>query len=227
MNSACDTVTEWEQAAYLGELARPLLHEINNYLNTLQLQIVALQSDLPAEARAELESVRRQNKAVAALIQQWQRTPRRDIPSRPLELPALVNDLVRLHNWQVEGAEAVLELALAPTAVVLGRAAEVQLLLTFLLSAVVEARQEVAPLPPPPLVSGGPTDDRTVVHVVERGHGLAGTDEKELFRLLPERGYGLRLAACCALATRLGVALHVTRNQSGGWTFELQFPRAG
>jgi signal transduction histidine kinase len=64
------------RAATLGELAHPLTHEFNNFLNVLGLQLAVLEMELPEALRADLKQIRRHSTAVTSLIRQFQRYPR-------------------------------------------------------------------------------------------------------------------------------------------------------
>lgn len=46
-------VNESEQLALLAELARPLVHESNNFLNNLFLHMMLLQDHMPAQLRSD------------------------------------------------------------------------------------------------------------------------------------------------------------------------------
>jgi signal transduction histidine kinase len=58
--------------ADLGELARPVAHECNNFLNALLLQLTVLEMELPEKYRKDLKELRRQGTAMTALIRQYQ-----------------------------------------------------------------------------------------------------------------------------------------------------------
>lgn len=78
---------ELEQAALLGELARPMTHECNNFLNTLLLQIAVMQNELSASFASELTMIEQESRKLAKLIHEWQnyRVP----PSNPRNATAL------------------------------------------------------------------------------------------------------------------------------------------
>src|SRR3989442_9789693 len=64
---------ELEHAAILAELARPLVHECNNFLNTLLLQIALIHAELAEHLRGDLVRIRNQAKVLANLLLEWQR----------------------------------------------------------------------------------------------------------------------------------------------------------
>lgn len=71
--SARETLRELEQTAVLAELARPLVHECNNFLNTLLLQIALLEGELAEQHRSNFARIRHDGRALAKLLQEWQR----------------------------------------------------------------------------------------------------------------------------------------------------------
>jgi len=58
-----------------GELASPLVHEVNNFLNAILLQAAVVEAKTP-ELRDDWEEIRRQARGVAALAQLWQQRRR-------------------------------------------------------------------------------------------------------------------------------------------------------
>ena len=51
-----------EQSAFLAELAGPLVHESNNFLNNLFLHMALFQEHLPDQRRADCDNVRKEGK---------------------------------------------------------------------------------------------------------------------------------------------------------------------
>src|SRR4051794_40549240 len=87
-----------EESALLAELARPLVHECNNFLNTLFLQMTIMDKDLPEHLRADWGSIRREGKKLVHLIREWQSHRRPILESGKTELNQLLQDL--LHDWR-------------------------------------------------------------------------------------------------------------------------------
>src|SRR4051812_42186097 len=65
-----------EYAALVGELARPMVHEFNNFLNTVLLQVALLEATAPPELRADIALLAKESKNVAKIIQAWHRLNR-------------------------------------------------------------------------------------------------------------------------------------------------------
>src|SRR5688572_16270885 len=110
MRRSASSPLEWEQAASMGELARPLVHEVNNFLNTIMLQLAAMQPGLPPQFADDLQVIRRRGKQLAQLVQQWQRQPRCEKPSTRTNLKELLETLVQERSWKTEGPDAILSL---------------------------------------------------------------------------------------------------------------------
>jgi hypothetical protein len=64
---------ELTQLALLVELARPLAHECNNFLNNLLLQLLILERRYPQEFGSDWSNLRQAGKDLAKLVQEWQR----------------------------------------------------------------------------------------------------------------------------------------------------------
>lgn len=58
--------------ADLGELAAPMAHQVNNFLNNVLLDIAVLESGLPDSHRETVEEIRRQGRALAQVVRSWQ-----------------------------------------------------------------------------------------------------------------------------------------------------------
>ncbi len=64
---------ELEQLALVAELARPLVHECNNFLNNLLLQMAISENDFPEAVRADWKRIREDGRGLAYLLKEWQR----------------------------------------------------------------------------------------------------------------------------------------------------------
>jgi signal transduction histidine kinase len=81
---------EW--AAEAGELAGPIAHEVNNCFNVILLQVAVMEQQAPEAARADLAEVRRQGKATAALVKRWQGRRRPAAGAGALDLNRVVRE---------------------------------------------------------------------------------------------------------------------------------------
>jgi C4-dicarboxylate-specific signal transduction histidine kinase len=81
----CETEREsmtW--MANLGELASPVSHEVNNYLNATLLHVAVLAMQAPENLRHDLAEIRRQGNTIAGLVKQLQQYRRRHQPAAQL-----------------------------------------------------------------------------------------------------------------------------------------------
>ena len=131
MNST--DLRDLQQLAMLAELARPLTHECNNFLNNLLLQVAISEKSFPESSRAEWANIRREGKKLASLFQQWQRH-RKPPSERPttVELHSLIQEAIE----ELRSESAAIQFFLQPPAealAIMGSATEVQRLCSLLL----------------------------------------------------------------------------------------------
>src|SRR5437870_4622744 len=82
--------------ASTGELASPLAHEFNNFLNVVLLHVALLEAELPEKLRSELTELRRQAASMTSAVKQFQQyRRRRQSIQEPVEINQLVGDAVR------------------------------------------------------------------------------------------------------------------------------------
>jgi signal transduction histidine kinase len=109
-----DDRKELEELALRAELARPLVHECNNLLNNLLLQLMVM--DLTAEGTpSEWEPIRREGKKLAALLNQWQ-SYRRSTTAKhgKTDLNQLVRELVEDFAEESTAAKLTFQPAAGP-----------------------------------------------------------------------------------------------------------------
>src|ERR1017187_1272415 len=122
-----------KQLAMQAELARPLAHECNNFLNNLLLQLAISEKSFPESSRAEWANLRREGKKLASLFQQWQRL-RKQSSEGPTKIE--LNQLVQETIADLRAESSAIQLLLRPAAEplwLLGFAGEVQRLVSLLL----------------------------------------------------------------------------------------------
>ena len=74
---------DWEGQSWLantGEMAGPLAHEFNNFLNVVLLHAALMEPELPEQLRSEWMELRRQAATMTALVKQFQQYRRRRQP---------------------------------------------------------------------------------------------------------------------------------------------------
>jgi signal transduction histidine kinase len=155
--------------ANTGELSGPLTHEFNNFLNIVLLHVALLEAEIPEKLRPELMELRRQGGSMTSLVKQFQQYRRRLQPlQNQIDVNHVVLDAVRAlagpqldpkgafliklpPSSKIESAGLArpavvpLHLALAPALPpVLGSAADLKRLCTFLLMNAAGAAGQVA-----------------------------------------------------------------------------------
>src|SRR5262249_49354772 len=136
------TESDLAALADAGELAAPLAHEVNNYLNLLLLQISVLELRVPPEARPDLAEVRRQGKLLAELVKHWQRSRSlQNAPSRAIDFNNLLEQLVA--ETRAAASSVSVHLNVAPSLpCICGVYEDVRRLCRFLLKNAISAAQQ-------------------------------------------------------------------------------------
>jgi signal transduction histidine kinase len=202
--------------ADVGEVAAPLAHELNNWLNALLLHVAVLEQEVPESCRSELSHVRRQSKQLAALIKEWQQY--RQAQHTALE-PIDVNQIIR------ETANEPVKLALASQLPKpLGSPVDLKRLLRFLLNQTL------------PLVPAGKAltvrTDMAGSHVVLRFDWDGSAADTELLTsrldLSAERESRecLEMAACDTLVRRMQGQLRIEKGAKNSSVIVVELPAA-
>ena len=160
---------ELEQLALLAELARPLAHECNNFLNNLMLQLALSEKAFPESCRAEWANIRREGKKLASLFQQWQRQ-RKQSPEDPqrIDLNELVHDTVE----ELRSELPALVFHVRPAGLPLwlsGYAGEAHSLISLLLRYAVAALQRTGAENPAIEIQLATNRDRILLRLFEAG----------------------------------------------------------
>src|SRR5207302_5407097 len=77
-----DELADRDWLADLGEIVGPVTHEVNNFLNTLMLQMAVMEMTAADGVKDELQGLKRQGKQIAGVVKQLQqyRRLRREQP---------------------------------------------------------------------------------------------------------------------------------------------------
>jgi hypothetical protein len=81
-DASADETTDLNWLADVGEIVGPVTHEVNNFLNTLMLQLAVMELTATDAVKAELQGLKRQGKQVAAVVKQMQQYRRRAADQR-------------------------------------------------------------------------------------------------------------------------------------------------
>jgi signal transduction histidine kinase len=213
--------------ANVGELAGPVSHEFNNFLNTLLLHVAVLETEVPEDLRSDLAEVRRQGTNIAAIIKQFQEYRRRQRPPEQMvDLNRAVRETVatlRLAPTVPGDAPVHLELAsdLSP---VLGSPSDLKRLCLFLLTNTVAA---TAPGCGRVTVRTQDATDKVLLQLEDTGPSLGPDQLSQAFELCSTPCQGrnsLELAACKTLVRRLGGVIDVENRSEGGITITVELP---
>ena len=203
-----------------SELASPLHHEFNNFLNHLMLQLALLQKQLPSEHFADLELLRRRARALANVIAELQGIPRERDVEQELDLNAVLKATIEhIESNPPLGSRLTLELAPDLPSVV-GAAPDLERLCRFALAIRFprSAPQDSCTVKTTHSLQG------VAVSFIEKTRKGATDDARASIGLVPHFGLNhLRLMACRTLAQRLHGKLHALELPDG-YELRLDFP---
>jgi hypothetical protein len=215
-SAAADEAADRDSLADVGEIVGPITHEVNNFLNTLMLQLTVMEISAPDALKAELQGLKRQGKQLAAVVRQVQLYRRRCGAEHPpadlnaaaseaaetlARAPAKGDDRPRLKPAAAAGPDEVPlrlrlgdGLPLAP-----GPAADLRWLCRFLIGGVAWSVAGGGVI----LLSTAPNGDGVSLRVEAIG-AAAGTLAGLLEGPVNADGpHGLEIAACQSIVRRL------------------------
>jgi signal transduction histidine kinase len=204
-----------EEVALIGELARPLVHEFNNFLNVFLLQISVMELTA-AGPGLDLAVLRTEGKKMANLIRDWQHLiKRKPDHAQKSDLNQTIRDLVA--RPMIESAVSIevhLDLDKEPLWIK-GALPEARRLCWLLIHSAWHVRAESAPSERAVRVRTEKRQQQAVLTIARDGPALSTQQLQELFDPIRSVGSGLELAACKSLASRLDGRLHA-ENHAGG-----------
>jgi signal transduction histidine kinase len=200
--------------AVLGELAGPLGHEFNNFLNNVLLEIAILDSRVPESTRRHLATLRNYASRVTDLVRRFQDFPvPRSTDGHPVGLNPIVRDVTAFWERAYDNSRFHLELAddLPP---VLAPAADLQRLIFLMLKDAAErsAGQESI------FVRSRHADKAVHLSLENLGAPFASD--------LAFEPRSLELTACKLIVGRLDGALHCLPSSDGKARLLIELPSA-
>jgi signal transduction histidine kinase len=213
--------------ADVGELAGPVLHEVNNVLNSLFLHVALLQSAASTDKAGDVTAIRQLRSEVTSLLGQFQQYRQRDrAPPCPVELNAVLRDAIAgLRREAGDRGRAIAWSAAADLPPVLGTATDLRRLFTFLLRNALAAGDPGGDV----MVRTEATAARVFCRVEDAGPHLPTEALEHYFDPVapPREGTnGLELAACTALVRRLKGALRCDNTAGGRVAVTVELPVA-
>lgn len=213
-NEASPTLAELDRTALLGELARPVFHDCNDFLNNLLLHLALVEDALPESAREDLSRVKQKAKSVANLIGEWQRFRKPEASNGEVDLREAINHAVaELYRDPNTPTDSIAVAALAPAQVRSSFGGLRRLCYLLLRNAVdacaielADARIEIASAMTPSGARFTVDDNRT---------GVSDSRLREWFDPT-EMHQKLEVIACRSIAQRCGAAIHAERSVLGG-----------
>ena len=216
-----------ERMHAMGVLASGVAHDLNHSLNIIALRVATLRAD-PAlsAARRTLDVLGRVVGDAARVVARLQdlARKRRDRPSDPLDLAAVLTGAVEMARTESDVVGVRIEADVPPLPLVRGSAAELAHVFGSLL---VHAREQ---MPEGGIVRVRARQDRGRVMVTIRDYG-EGMYEEDVARLFnPFSGVAgetaLGLSVAWGVMSRLGGSLQAQSRHGEGTTFVLTFPCA-
>jgi CheY-like chemotaxis protein/nitrogen-specific signal transduction histidine kinase len=216
-----------ERMHAMGVLASGVAHDLNHSLNIIALRVATLRADPAlAAARRTLDVLGRVVGDAARVVARLQdlARKRRDRPSDPLDLAAVLTGAVEMARTESDVAGVRIEADVPPLPLVRGSAAELAHVFGSLL---VHAREQ---MPEGGIVRVRAREDRGRVVVTIRDYG-EGMHEEDVSRLFdPFSGVAgdtaLGLSVAWGVMSRLGGSLQAQSRRGEGTTFVLTFPCA-
>src|SRR3954447_960460 len=216
-----------ERMHAMGVLASGVAHDLNHVLNVIALRVATLRADPALQgARRTLDVLGRVVGDAARVVARLQdlARKRRDRPSDPLDLAAVLTGAVEMARTESDVVGVRIEADVPPLPLVRGSAAELAHVFGSLL---VHAREQ---MPAGGIVRVRGREDRGRVVVTIRDYG-EGMYEEDLARLFdPFSGVAgetaLGLSVAWGVMSRLGGSLQAQSRHGEGTTFLLTFPCA-
>lgn len=206
-----------EGLADIGELVGPVAHEVNNYLNTILLQLSIVEQEFP-DVVSDVSEIRKQGRGMSGLMRQLQQYLHR-VPAPPtqaVDLRQIIEDM--LAGW-AESDRSRIELTFAPDLPpIRGSAADLQRLCRFLLRNLLQAT-EASILQLRTRADKG----RAILEVI--APVVLPDDGAQLFEAQAdiEQVNSLELAACKRIVHRLGGSIHAEELRDGGGRVWVEF----
>jgi hypothetical protein len=217
-------LSEVEQLAILAELAGPLVHESNNFLNNLFLHMALFQDHLPEQLRADCESVRKEGRKLVHFLRQWQGQQRVSLDtSGEIELNQLMEEVVE--RLPAENGNPRFNLTLSSEPLWLkGATGKIKRFCYLWLQTAIEIneihdRKTVAAL----AVQTGKEQDRIRLQILDVGSEISADNLAEFENENGGSAASLTMAACIAMARHLRCKILTEKDSQGKCNLVVEF----
>jgi signal transduction histidine kinase len=216
--------------ANLGELAGPLIHQFNNFLNVCMLNVILMERQLDPSFRPDLESIRRQGTETAALVRHLQHNREKERPSpHEVDLNEAVDEWLSEKSLTSPGhillASGEVHVRFEPTDLpaIVGSVPDLKRLLHFLLSQSAAANDGEVEV----RIQTGATADHVWLRVEDSGPAVSPELLPHLFESQKQCRPGvdqLKLAACKSLVRRLRGEIRAEVREGSGLAITVVLP---
>jgi signal transduction histidine kinase len=215
---------EQRQLADMGELAGPVIHKFNNFLNSLLLKVALLETELSEKVAAKFADTKQDAKKVADIIKQVHEFQRRDPLIEVLDLNALITRIAGSATCGAAGPAIQLELS-SKVALISGSPVDIQRLVSFLLRNRMTASAPAGRT----LLLRTDVKERVLFSVEDDKCNMPASVVANLFDgEARDAGavFRLELAACKAIVRRSQGRIHAKSTAGGGLLIDMEFPPA-
>src|SRR5207248_6266 len=216
-----------ERMHAMGALASGMAHDLNHALNVIALRVATLRADPQLSGtRRTLDMLARVVADAARIVARLQDLARRrrDRPSDPLDLAAVLTGAVEMARTEADTADVRIDADVPPLPLVRGTAAE----LAHVFGSLLLHAQEQMPEGGEIHVKAREDRGRVLVTIRDDGEGLQEEDLAQLFDpfsgVAGESALGLSVA--WGVMSRLGGSLQAQSRRGEGTMFTLIFPLA-
>lgn len=225
-----DDAADLAWMANLGELAGPLIHQFNNFLNVSMLNVLLLERQLDPSFRPDLESIRRQGAETATMVRHLQHNREKERPSpHAVDLNAVVGELLAngrtatAGHLRVNSGQVRVQFEPAELPAVFGSVPDLKRLLQFLLSQSAAANGGDVDV----RIQTGATSGHVWIRVEDSAPAVATDLLPHLFesQIPCRRGADqLKLAACKSLVRRLRGEIRAENRDGAGLAVTVELP---
>ncbi len=233
-----DKVIETGRLASIGELAAGIAHEINNpvaimveeagWIEDLLDEDDAASGTAAAEIARAVQQIRTQGERCKVITHKLLSFARKTDPTaRPLDINALIEEVVGLMGQKTRYANVAIELLLSPDLPpVYASPSEMQQVLLNLVNNAVDA---IGPEGGAVTVSSSHDGTTVTVRVADTGQGIPEANLERIFDPFfttkpVGQGTGLGLSICYGIVDKLGGRIGVESEVGVGTTFTIQLP---